>query len=568
MRNLKGFFGVVLAAVMVVSGTFAVSAAGTEIDDVYVIPEDGESAYSPNISKARDISPAPLTEQEHPDTRIIHIDIPADPGNHDFVIHSASSIRKVEKQLMADNRIVLDFSTASNELEDQYNINHPVVQRIRAGQLTPQTTRVVFDLKAGASFVVLLSDDRRSLTVRFVQNTITRIYFHGEGNTDIIEITGDYCPILSIAPLAGTNQIIVDMPISTMGQPAKYITDMSFVKIVHASQPDINTARLTLESYGMAGISVEYSGNTAILRLSPATYDNIYYTGDKTLSLKKDPNYPISANDLLREDHYAFGQFVFELPGQYSGWLGWGEYYINDEYLNEILIKTGDNGNTRLVFEQKRVLAYEFWEDSEYIYIKPVHPKEKYDKIVVLDPGHGGNASGASANGLVEKNLNLDVSSRLINLIERDGSVKVYATRITDRNVDLYDRPVWASDIGDIFISIHMNAMGGGNTSTNGTEVYWYPHSNDSRLGYSGKDMAEIFQRNLVSDLGTRNLGVKSNRFIVIKNTTIPAILCEIGFLTNRAEAARLGNANFRQSTAESLYRSVLEVFAAYTPRR
>ncbi|MDR2650009.1 MAG: N-acetylmuramoyl-L-alanine amidase [Clostridiales bacterium] len=566
MQIIKRFLSSALAAVMIIYGNYTARAAGA--DEEYVIPEDSESAYSANISKARDISQAPLTEQDHPDTRTTRIDIPAISGDHDFVIHFAASIRKVEKQLMADNRIVLDFSTAVNGLEDQYNVDDPVVQRIRTGQLNAETARVVFDLKVGASFTVSLSEDRRSLTVRFIKNTITRVYFHGEGNTDIIEITGEYCPILSITPVVGTNQIMVDMPISTMAHPARYITDMNFVKIVHASQSDINTARLALESYGMAGISVEYIGNTVILRLSPSTYSNIYYTGDKTLSLKKDPNYPISANDLLREDHYASGRFVFILPGQYNGWLGWGEYYINDEFLNGVIIETGGDGATRLVFEQKRVLAYNFWEDAEYIYIKPVHPKEKYDKIVILDPGHGGNAPGAAANGLVEKNLNLDVCNRLINLIERDGRVKVYATRITDRNVDLYDRPVWASDIGDIFISVHMNAMGGGNTWSNGAEVYWYPHSNDSRLGYSSRDMAEIFQRNLVNDLGTRDLGIKSNRFVVIKDTTIPAILCEIGFLTNPAEAARLGTASFRQSTAESLYGSISEVFAAYTPQR
>ena len=568
MLALKIRFGAVLAAVMILSGLATARADDGYADEEYVIPSDSEGAYEPSISKAHDISADPLIEEDHPDTHITSIDLPANPSEHDFIIHSATSIRKIEKQLMSDNRIVLDFSTAINDLNDQYNLTDPVVARIRTGQLTRETTRVVFDLKAGADFMVFLSQDRRSLTVRFVRNTITNFYFHGEGDTDIIELTGDYCPILTISPRAGTNRIIVDMPVTTILNPAKYFTDMNFVKTVNALQFDENTARLVLESYGMASVSVDYNGNTAVLKLSPATYRNIYYTGDKILQLKKDPQFPVSVQDMRRDDEYARNQFIFTLPGQYSGWLGWGEYIINDENLHGVNISSGNNGQTRLVFEQKNVMAYNYWEDSEYVYIKPVQPKEKYDRIVILDPGHGGNAPGAVANGLVEKNINLDVCNRLISLIERDGRVKVYSTRVTDRNVDLYDRPVWASEVGDIFVSVHMNAMSGGNTWTNGTEVYYYPHYNDSRLGYSGRDMAQIFERNLTGDLGTQNLGVKSSRFVVIANTAIPAILCEIGFLTNYGDASNLSTENFRQRTAQSLFNSIINVFAEYTPGR
>jgi len=567
MLTLRRCFGAALAAVMVLAAgvpAFAADYSGEE----YVIPSDSEGAYEPSISKAHDISTDPLNEADMPDTHITGIDIPTNPNDHDFIIHCASSIRLVEKQLMADNRIVLDFSTAINDLNDQYTVSDPVVTRIRTCQLTPGITRVVFDLKTGADFMVFLSDDRKSLTVRFVRNTINNLYFHGEGDTDVIELTGDYCPILNISPVAGTNLIIIDIPITKITHTAKYFTDMHFVKTVNAQQLDENTARLILESYGMASVSVEYNGNTAVLKLSPATYQNIYYTGDKVLELKKDPRYPISMGDIQRDDEYANNQFIFILPGKYSDWLGWGDYIINDENLHGVNVKTDDSGRTDIIFEQKNVMAYDFWEDSNYIYIKPVSPKQKYDKIVILDPGHGGNAPGAVANGLVEKDVNLDVCNRLIGLLERDGRVKVYATRVTDRNVDLYDRPAWASGIGDIFVSVHMNAMPYGNTWTNGTEVYYYPHGNDGQLGYSGKDMASVFLRNLTNDLGMQNLGVKSSRFVVIANTTIPAVLCEVGFLTNYSDASRLATGSFRQDVAQSLFESIMNVFNVYKPTR
>jgi N-acetylmuramoyl-L-alanine amidase len=221
-----------------------------------------------------------------------------------------------------------------------------------------------------------------------------------------------------------------------------------------------------------------------------------------------------------------------------------------------------------LIFQEKQVLAYNITEDNEYIYIKAVHPKQKYSKIVIIDPGHGGGAPGASANGLVEKNLTLDTSLRLMKLFENDGRIKAYATRLTDVNVDLYRRPTWANSLGDLFVSIHMNAMGGGNTSANGTEVYYYPHSNDSSLGFSGWQLASILQRNLLADLGSVDRKVQTAPFVVIRNTTIPSALVEVGFITNRTEAGKLATPDYRQRAAESIFRSVIEAFNMYTTRR
>jgi N-acetylmuramoyl-L-alanine amidase len=195
-------------------------------------------------------------------------------------------------------------------------------------------------------------------------------------------------------------------------------------------------------------------------------------------------------------------------------------------------------------------------------------PKDMYPRIVVVDPGHGGSDSGAKANGLVEKDLNLDVSRRLLELFAKDGRVKAYATRSSDVSVDLYERPAWANKIGDLFVSIHMNAMGSYNVEANGTEVFHYPHDNDEELGFTGKQLADILQRSLLAELGSSDRKVQSKRFVVIKNTTIPSALCEIGFLTNAGEAAKIADPEYRRRAAEALFKGVMEAFEAYEPKR
>ena len=298
-----------------------------------------------------------------------------------------------------------------------------------------------------------------------------------------------------------------------------------------------------------------------------ASPNNMYYTSNRILRLRRDSRFPVSVYDMQRYDFYTVNRFEFRLPGRFNEWLGWGEYIIDDDLLHSVRVETGDN-HTSIIFNQKQVLAYNFWEDSEFIYIQPVHPRERYDRIVVLDPGHGGRDPGAVGNGLRESDINLDISNRLIDLIQRDGQIKVYATRTTDVLVDLFERPRWSNSIGDIFISIHQNAAGAGNTRANGTETFYTPRPQDSELGFSSRQMADIFQRNLIGDLGLTNRGVKSSRFVVLRYGVIPSVLVEVGFVSNPGDAAQLATEAFRQRAAESLYRSILETFNNYTPPR
>ena len=182
------------------------------------------------------------------------------------------------------------------------------------------------------------------------------------------------------------------------------------------------------------------------------------------------------------------------------------------------------------------------------------------NKVVVLDPGHGGSDGGATANGLVEKNLTLKIAQYCKEELEKYSGVTVYMTRSTDVAVGLEERVQMAKNWGaDVFVSIHMNSA---SPAATGAEV-WYPNSSyNSEIHNNGQKLASDIENELVS-LGLANRGVKirnsesgskysdgsiADYYSVIRNSKLagfPGIIVEHAFLTNSADAEKLKQESF-----------------------
>ncbi|MDY7224138.1 peptidoglycan-binding protein [Halalkalibacterium halodurans] len=176
-------------------------------------------------------------------------------------------------------------------------------------------------------------------------------------------------------------------------------------------------------------------------------------------------------------------------------------------------------------------------------------------RTIVVDPGHGGSDPGAIANGLQEKVVALDISKRLETKLKAQGAT-VIMTRSTDVYPSLTDRVNIANSSGaDAFISIHLNAAT--STSANGTETYW----NSAHAATSSRSLATNIQQELVRAINTNNRGVKEANFQVIRDTRIPSVLVEVGFLTNPTEANRMKSASFLDSAAEGILNGTIKHF-------
>ena len=185
------------------------------------------------------------------------------------------------------------------------------------------------------------------------------------------------------------------------------------------------------------------------------------------------------------------------------------------------------------------------------------------NKIVYLDAGHGGYDPGASYFGISEKSLTLAIQSRVKGKLESEG-YQVVTTRTSDTYVDLTDRSRAANaSESDIFVSIHINASG--SSAAQGIETYYYQpfaeypsrinatyHANPTRLSMSDT-LANAIQSSLINATGAQNQGVKRQTFAVLRETTAPAVLLELGFLSNPQEAARLNTSAYQETLANAI---------------
>lgn len=216
-------------------------------------------------------------------------------------------------------------------------------------------------------------------------------------------------------------------------------------------------------------------------------------------------------------------------------------------------------------------------------------------KKVVIDAGHGGKDSGAvGVWGLKEKDIILDIARRLEKDFQAAG-VEVVMTRDQDEFISLAERTALASrpDI-DLYLSIHANANK--KRIANGIEVYYsaaltkddltedqraanekkicglfnmrrdIPELKDIVTGmlYSYKrarsqELSDIISDGLMNETPRQSRGSKSARFFVLRNTLVPAVLIEVGFITNPKEAKLLKDGAYRQRLADSIAKSTLK---------
>ena len=196
------------------------------------------------------------------------------------------------------------------------------------------------------------------------------------------------------------------------------------------------------------------------------------------------------------------------------------------------------------------------------------------NKVVYLDAGHGGYDPGASYFGISEKSLTLAIQSRVKAKLESEG-YQVVTTRTSDTYVDLTDRSRAANaSESDIFVSIHINASG--SSAAQGIETYYYQpyaeypsrinatyHANPTRLSMSDT-LANAIQSILINATGAQNQGVKRQTFAVLRETTAPAVLLELGFLSNPQEAARLNTSAYQETLANAIVAGIKRYYSIY----
>ncbi len=170
---------------------------------------------------------------------------------------------------------------------------------------------------------------------------------------------------------------------------------------------------------------------------------------------------------------------------------------------------------------------------------------------IFLDPGHGGSNPGAVSDitGEKESEINLDTAVRTQRILEELGYT-VKLSRTGETNLSLTERAEAANAWeADYFVSIHCNSSE--DSAVTGSETFFY------RKGSASEGFARMVQEQLIIQNGLNDLGIKSRNFAVLRLTKMPAVLTELGFLTNENDAELLSQPDFREKCAQGIANGV-----------
>lgn len=186
------------------------------------------------------------------------------------------------------------------------------------------------------------------------------------------------------------------------------------------------------------------------------------------------------------------------------------------------------------------------------------------DKLVVIDPGHGGVDSGSlgyDSNRKIiqmEKDLNIAVALRLNQLLQAAG-VRTYMLRTDDSTMALYDRPAKANELGGyLYVAIHNNSND--SAAPSGTETHYYSKASEAAYGYGSKQVADLVQAELMKSVGLKNRGIKSSPTLAVLNRSqMPAIIIEGAFISNPTELAYMMTDAFKEAYALGAARGIVK---------
>lgn len=172
---------------------------------------------------------------------------------------------------------------------------------------------------------------------------------------------------------------------------------------------------------------------------------------------------------------------------------------------------------------------------------------------IFIDPGHGGHDPGAVGNGLQEKNVVLDIAKRIESKLKDYEGVEVRLSRTNDTFVELGERARLANNWGaDYFVSVHVNAGGG-----RGYEDFVF-NGNVSQATIANQN---VFNPQVVRATGFNNRGKKRANFAVLRQTNMPAILTENGFIDNSTDANNLKSSAFLDKVANGHVNALIQIF-------
>ncbi|MDP4094027.1 MAG: N-acetylmuramoyl-L-alanine amidase family protein [Bacillota bacterium] len=514
--------------------------------------------------------------QTSQDTVISSITGSLNGSRYRVTVNADSPIQGYSKTEINDYpRLAIDIDNALFKCpSDQINLNSTYAYRVRASQYdtNPNVTRVVVDLRQWTSYTISQSSDKKQLFIDFSNDpaVVSTINITNSDMQDVINVNMSSGRQADISTTSA-GKTVVTIPLATLGSVQRsLLSNGRFLKGVECQQTDATTVQLTLDTSSEASLLKidDSSSGTTISLVSPNS-TNISYTGSgySELAIRSSV---INTNYFEYRYKTEGNKFTLTMPSDAVG-IGTGRMLVYDNYINYIDFKP--NGSmTDIVINGKSPVDYRVntVEDNSVLAVDVLAPNPASQptsglaqlnpamrgKVVVVDPGHGGTETGAIYGQICEKDINLDIATRLWTLLKNAG-VDAQMTRQGDQTVGLYERTDFAEKLNaSLFISVHNNS---GDPGDRGTMALFYPSPYNPAFGISSERFAQLAEQELLNRLGTANDGLwKRPGLAVLNSTDIPAIISESAYLSDSSDRQKLMTDSFRQSIAEALYNTVI----------
>lgn len=325
------------------------------------------------------------------------------------------------------------------------------------------------------------------------------------------------------------------------------------ISTVVASTNEDGTARIEITMSNNASFELSKKTSELQVKVEQPSYKDVEYTnkGDYAEIILSD----VDLNALTKLQSKTTKKYTIKYSSSKFN-PGSGAIEIDDEFVKKITVTStkitiSDAGNVKYTAVQK---------GNDVVFtIKKANAQE--EKIILLDAGHGGNDPGAINGSDNEKTLNLKIMLKLKDLLENAGYT-VYTTRESDVTLTVNDRVYLATKDypeASLYVSVHNNSLDNKNYS--GTLVM-YCNRDTSSYGITNKEFASYVLNELVDNLGTINRGfieVKENDTSkrVLTEVPMPSILCEVAFVSNDQELARLKTDKFQSQAAEAIFNGI-----------
>ncbi|MEQ8223995.1 MAG: N-acetylmuramoyl-L-alanine amidase [Candidatus Eremiobacterota bacterium] len=450
---------------------------------------------------------------ENKSTKIINIDYKENSSGGELVIQATGPVKYTSQLLTDPLRIAVDIPGTVLLLKKNKDINNEIIKNVKAIQNTSNSVRVVMELKKPVSVRIASRINLDQIKLRL-----------SSSNGDI--------------PVSDTTPVPVETP---QAKEAPAVTNTQQIREVKFEEKNdirrifiTTTGPVTYEWHRLKSpdsrIYIDFTDAILVEKKLSVPVDDEIISDIRVAQNRKSPNVVRVVFKLNKSVKITFSQ--------------------SQTVANQLIMEMGKDtvDETSMATIGTGAIGY---------LMNTV-------KTIVIDPGHGGGDYGAinPSTGLAEKDMTLDISLRLQELLIQEGWNAIL-THSTDRDVTSPDssdsEELWArANIGnkndaDIFLSIHCDSSS--KQTVRGTTTFFYKDID--------KSLASVIHKYLISDLGTMDRGIKSSKFYVLKNTKMPAALLEIAFISNSEDARLLSSSTFRQKVAKAIFEGICE----YTTR-